>query len=64
MEERNTLSISVCVLNLQIFPSPQCSKNIRSLYQGGHDIKLHPHRVKLYRMGCLGSGLLLAKALS
>jgi len=29
----------------------------------GHDIKLHPHRVKLYRIGCVGSGLVLAKAL-
>jgi len=30
----------------------------------GHDIKLHPHRVKLYRIGCVGSGLVLAKALT
>jgi len=30
----------------------------------GRDIKLHPHRVKLYRMGCVGSGLVLAKALT
>jgi len=30
----------------------------------GHDIKLHPHRVKLYRVGCVGSGLVLAKALT
>jgi len=29
-----------------------------------HDIKLHPHRVKLYRVGCVGSGLVLAKALT
>jgi len=28
-----------------------------------HDIKLYPHRVKLYRTGCVGSGLVLAKAL-
>jgi len=27
-----------------------------------HDIKLHPLRVKLCRIGCLGSGLVLAKA--
>jgi len=26
----------------------------------GLDIKLHPHRVKLYRIGCVGSGLVLA----
>jgi len=30
----------------------------------GHDIELHPHRVKLYRIGCGGSGLVLAKALT
>jgi len=30
----------------------------------GHDIKLHPHRVKLYRIGSVGSGLVLAKALT
>jgi len=30
----------------------------------GHDIKLHPHRVKLYRIGCVGSGLVLAEALT
>jgi len=29
-----------------------------------HDIKLHPHQVKLYRIGCVGSGLVLAKALT
>jgi len=29
----------------------------------GHDIKLHPHRVNLYRIGCVGHGLVLAKAL-
>jgi len=35
-------------------------------YKLGHDIKLHPHRVKLglYRIGCVGSGLVLAKALT
>jgi len=30
----------------------------------GHDVKLRPHRVKLYRIGCVGSGLALAKALT
>jgi len=30
----------------------------------GHDVKLHPHRLKLYRIGCVGSGLVLAKALT
>jgi len=30
----------------------------------GHDIKLHPHRMKLYRIGCVGSGLVSAKALT
>jgi len=30
----------------------------------GNDIKLHPHRVKLYRIGCVGSCLVLAKALT
>jgi len=30
----------------------------------GHDIKLHPHRVKLYRIMCVGSGLVLVKALT
>jgi len=30
----------------------------------GHDVKLHPHRVKLYRIGCVGSDLVLAKALT
>jgi len=25
----------------------------------GHDIKLHPHRMKLYRIGCVGSDLVL-----
>jgi len=30
----------------------------------GRDIKLHPYRVKLYRIGCVGSGLVLAKALT
>jgi len=27
-----------------------------------HDIKLHPHRVKLYQIGCVESDLVLAKA--
>jgi len=26
--------------------------------------KLHPHQVELYRIGCVGSGLVLAKALT
>jgi len=30
----------------------------------GHDVKLHPHRVKLYQIGCVGSGLVLARALT
>jgi len=31
----------------------------------GHDIKLHPHRVKIYRIGCMVFiGLVLAKALT
>jgi len=30
----------------------------------GHDIQLHPHRVELYRIGCVGSGLVLMKALT
>jgi len=30
----------------------------------GRDIKLHPHRVNLYRIGFVGSGLVLAKALT
>jgi len=30
----------------------------------GHDIILHPHPVKLYRIGCVGSDLVLAKALT
>jgi len=30
----------------------------------GHDMKLHPHRVELYRIGCVGSGLVLVKALT
>jgi len=30
----------------------------------GHDIKLHPLRVKFYRLGCVGSDLVLAKALT
>jgi len=30
----------------------------------GLDIELHPHRVKLYRIGCVGSGLVLANALN
>jgi len=30
----------------------------------GHDIKLHPHRVKLNRIGCVGSGIVLAKLLT
>jgi len=30
----------------------------------GHDIKLHPHRVKLYRIGCVGFGSVLAKVLT
>jgi len=30
----------------------------------GHDLKLHPHRVKLYRLGCVGSDLVLAKVLT
>jgi len=34
------------------------------LFYPGHDIKLHPHRVKLYWIGCVGSGLVLAKALT
>jgi len=33
-------------------------------WSSGHDVKLHPHRVKLYRIGCVGSGLVLAKALT
>jgi len=27
-------------------------------------LKLHPHRVKLCRIGCVGSGLVLAKTLT
>jgi len=34
------------------------------VWDPGHDVKLHPHRVKLYRIGCVGSGLVLAKALT
>jgi len=30
----------------------------------GLDVKLHAHRVKLYQIGCVGSGLVLAKALA
>jgi len=30
----------------------------------GHDIKLQPHQVKLYHIGCVGYGLVLAKALT
>jgi len=30
----------------------------------GHDVKLHPYQVKLYRIRCVGSGLVLAKALT
>jgi len=30
----------------------------------GHDIKLHPHRVKLYWIECVEPGLVLAKALT
>jgi len=30
----------------------------------GHDIKLHPYGVKLYRIGCVGSGLVLANTLT
>lgn len=30
----------------------------------GHDHKLHPHRVNLYRIGCVGSGFVAAKALT
>jgi len=29
-----------------------------------HDVKLHPHRVKLYQIGCGGSGLVLVTALT
>jgi len=29
-----------------------------------HDVKLHPHQVKLYRIGRVGSGLVLLKALT
>jgi len=30
----------------------------------GNDIKLHPHRVKLYRIWCVEAGLVLVKALT
>jgi len=30
----------------------------------GHDIKLHPHQVKLYRIRCVGSSLVLVKELT
>jgi len=30
----------------------------------GNGIKLHPHRVKLCQIGCVGSGVVLAKALT
>jgi len=30
----------------------------------GRDIKWHPHRLKLYQIGCMGSGLVLVKALA
>jgi len=30
----------------------------------GHDIKLHPHQVKLFWIGCVESGLVLAKTLT
>jgi len=29
----------------------------------GHNVRLHPHQVKLYRIGCVGSELLLVKAI-
>jgi len=37
---------------------------IRHGHDNKLDIKLQPHRVKLYQIRCLGSGLLLAKALT
>jgi len=30
----------------------------------GHGVTLHPRRVKIYQIGCVGSGLVLAKALT
>jgi len=39
------------------------SNCIAAINVPGHDVKLHPHLVKLCRIGCVGSGLVLAKAL-
>jgi len=42
-----------------------CCVQMRELFYmcPGHDVELHPHWVKLYQMGSVGSGLVLAKAL-
>jgi len=34
-----------------------------SLERPGNDVKLHPHREKIYRLGCAESGIVLAKVL-
>jgi len=49
------------VNNVELFFHEYVQKCELSYIYPGHDAKLHPHRVKLYRLRCVGSGLVVVK---